>query len=180
MDKKKKFIAVIGKCKAGKSTIIASLTGCRNRGYQGMVTNNESGESIYVIVNSPQEERLSKKNEIKGTEKEIFQHILTQVKETKDCLGLVMAIRPSKPRSKEILSLEDIVQEILKYKNDFDLYLFVLDPAYNPEGSSDFIELSNRLEKLDLSKPRKLNGERFALINAFKINQETQLFPELL
>jgi ABC-type phosphate/phosphonate transport system ATPase subunit len=37
MSLKKKFIAVIGRRKAGKSTVIQSLTGCKNGAFRGRV-----------------------------------------------------------------------------------------------------------------------------------------------
>ena len=160
----KKFIAIIGRADAGKSTVIVSLTGCRNRGFQGMVTDQSNNENIYVIASSPQEKNLSP-----GA----FQNILTQVRQDKKCRGLVMAIQASYPRIR--LSLEDIIQEV-QDTNSFEPYLFILEPGFSqPPEEQLIIDVNNRLSNTGLV-PQVLDGRRFAFLNARNINQTSQMF----
>ena len=163
----KKFIAVIGGRNAGKSTVIVSLTGCHHRGFQGLVTDELSKENIYVIASSPQEKKLSQ-NE--GNERNEFQNILTQVGQDKKCRGLVMAIQPSRPRTR--LSLEDIIQEV-RGTNSFDMYLFILDPGYSEERLRT--DVNQRLNNIGLVS-QVLDGRRFAFLNARNIYQTAQMF----
>ena len=160
----KKFIAIIGRADAGKSTVIVSLTGCRNRGFQGTVTDQSNNENIYVIASSPQEKNLSPGE---------FQNILTQVRQDKKCRGLVMAIQASYPRIR--LSLEDIIQEV-QDTNSFEPYLFILEPGFSqPPEEQLIIDVNNRLSNTGLV-PQVLDGRRFAFLNARNINQTSQMF----
>ena len=166
----KKYIAVIGGRNAGKSTVIVSLTGCLHRSFQGRVIDNSSKENIYVIASSPQEKKLSQ-NE--GNERNEFQNILTQVGQDKKCRGLVMAIQPSRPRTR--LSLEDIIQEV-QDTNSFELYLFILEPRYSlPPEEQLIIQVNGRLENTGLV-PQVLDGRRFAFLTARDINQTSQMY----
>ncbi|MBC8472204.1 MAG: hypothetical protein H8D56_22310 [Planctomycetes bacterium] len=161
----KKFIAIIGRRNAGKSTVIVSLTGCLNRGFQGTVTDQSNNENIYVIASSPQEKNLSP-----GA----FQSILTQVGQDKRCRGLVMAIQASHPRKR--LSLEDIIREV-QDTNSFEPYLFILEPIYSqpPEAQPISTDVNRRLRNTGLI-PQVLDGRRFAFLNARNINQTSQMF----
>ena len=164
----KKFISVIGNCTAGKSTIIISLTGCHDRSFRGFVEDQLTRESIYVIADSPQEKELVIE-EHSGIE--AFIDILTQVIQRDNCRGLVMAIRPTRPRKNP--SLENIIHEV-QNRNAFESYLFVLEPSRN-ELRPIFDDINRRLIDTGLVAQR-LDGRRFAFLNAQRINQESQLF----
>ncbi|MBN2314354.1 MAG: 50S ribosome-binding GTPase [Sedimentisphaerales bacterium] len=170
----KKFIGVIGRSNAGKSTIIVSLTGCRNRNFRDSVTDKSNNESIYVIAWSPQERRLDPEGDGLESEVKAFRKILNQLLQNDNCRGLVMAIQPTRPRLR--LSLEDIIQEVLN-RDVFESYLFVLEPGRNdpPDGRGILAEVNQRLRNTPL-RAQQLDGRRFAFLNARHINQASQLF----
>jgi len=174
-QKEKKFIAVIGNRNAGKSTIIVSLTGCPNRSYRGTVRgilDNEE-KSIYVIASSPQEKALEEEGR---ADLDAFQIILNRVIQEENCLGLVMAIQPNRPKVRP--SLEDIIREVHNTEF-FESFLFVLQPGRNdpPEAQQIETEINRRLRDTGIVlSAQGLDGRRFAFLNAQDINQLSQLF----
>lgn len=167
-QEKKEFITVIGNRNAGKSTIIVSLTGCRNRSFRGMVEDRLTMESIYVIACSPQEKALEKEGYV---DLDAFRIILNQVIQEENCRGLVMAIQPIRPTRRP--SLEAIIQEV-QSRNVFEPYLFVLEPGRNdpPEAQGILAEVNQRLRNTGIGLVAQgLDGRRFAFLNARQINQ---------
>lgn len=55
----KPFIAVIGSANSGKSTVIKSLTGCKNGTFRGVIHDNLTGKQVFVCAASPQEMKIS-------------------------------------------------------------------------------------------------------------------------
>jgi hypothetical protein len=128
-----------------------------------MVADELSNESIYVIASSPQELPLAI---------EVFQDNLTQVIQTDNCRGLVMAIQPTNPRVR--LSLEDIIQE-LQNSSVFESYLFVLEPGRN-DPRPILVDVNRRLRDTGTGLvAQELDSRRFAFLNARHINQVSQL-----
>ena len=161
----KKFIGVIGKRNAGKSTVIVSLTGCKTRSYRNFVTDLSTDKNVYVIASSPQGRSLSLRE---------FQKILIKVKRDGNCLGLVVAIQPIKPRLR--LSLEIMIREVQR-TNSFDSYLFILEPVRkgSKRDKSTLQAVNNHLRNSGLV-PHILDGRKFAFVNAREINQKSKLF----
>ena len=56
----KPFIGIIGYANSGKSSIIASLTGCLPSTYHGYVYDKKNDQSIWVYSSSPQENPVDK------------------------------------------------------------------------------------------------------------------------
>jgi Fe-S cluster assembly ATPase SufC len=159
----KPFIAVIGGRKAGKSTVIQSLTGCPKRGHRGMVTDLTINKSIYVIASSPQEQ---------GLEYELFKGILNRVVNEDSILGMVMAIQPTKPVKR--LSLEDIFREV-QSTGKLASTAVILHPPYKKSKSSpDPNVVRKRLKALNIDL-HELDGRRFAHLNAATVRQLAQM-----
>ena len=158
---KKTVIAVIGPRNAGKSSIIKSLTGCETNGFKGFITNKKTRKKIYVIASSPQENDLSEK-ELKS--------IFDEIKEDRDCLGLVIAIQPNRPTKR--MRMENIFQ---LFSEGFNVFAFIVDPTYQglPGNENNFIK--ERLAGLNI-KLTTLDGRKFAFENATIIQAETKLY----
>lgn len=162
---KKTFIGVIGERNAGKSTIIRALTGCDTKSFRGFVEDLVTGDKIYVIASSPQESELSLDE---------FIDILNKVLNDNKCLGIVMAIQPSKPRVR--IKIESIYIEVNK-RNKFSIYAFVIDPSRNNGATSQNIVngVAGRISAIKVN-PISLNGNTFAFLNADKIRKATNIF----
>lgn len=156
----KPCVMVIGVSNSGKSTIIASLTGCESHNTDDIVKDKANGKKIYVVASSPQEDQqFSLRNLNKAL------RIVTQ---KQDIIGLVMAIQPNNPRIR--LTLESIVQSVQE-TNVLNIYAFVLDPPYKGKPV-DRTQLRSRLRDLGIV-PRYLDARQFALINSIKIKRVT-------
>jgi predicted kinase len=151
---RKKLVAVIGYGKSGKSTIIQSLTGCESRSFEGVVSDLADGQSIYVHTASPQEKP--------ETDEERFKIILKQVVKDAAIQGLVIAIQPTMATAR--LRMEVMFQ--LAKKAGLLNYAFILDPPRN-DASINFEYVSKRVLEGDPdASVFKLNGRRFAILNA--------------
>jgi len=156
-----KFVAVIGQRNSGKSSIIKSLTGCPKSTFRGFVQDRATGRSIYVVCSSPQEQPLTLA---------ALRKIIAKCQTTRNCHGIVMAIQPTVPRVR--LSLEGIFQE-LAISAKFQSSAFVLDPGYDGTASG-YSGIAARLSNYPCQCSR-LDGRRFAQINAATINAATQI-----
>jgi energy-coupling factor transporter ATP-binding protein EcfA2 len=164
----RKFVGIIGNSNAGKSTIIKSLTGCKDTAFRGFVTDNSTNRCIYVICSSPQEGAVV-------MSLVDLQNILVQCVANPNCLGLVMAIQPTRPRTR--LSMEDIFSEVTKTGN-FSRHAFILAPARNGKATNpDKIAARLNLPTLNPNFPQPiiLDGRRFSMLNAQIINSITQI-----
>jgi hypothetical protein len=155
------FVAIIGGRNSGKSTIIKSLTSCPNSGFRGFVYDRRTSRCIYVICSSPQECDLPLQE---------FRHILQECTLTPNCQGLVMAIQPTRPRTR--LSMETILQEIV-HTGAFRVHAFMIDPGWNGIHM-DIGLLNNRLARF-VRMPSVLDGRRFSMINAHHVNRRTHI-----
>jgi len=156
----KKFVAVIAKTKAGKSTIIKSLTGCPSSNYRDFVEDKMTKRRIFVICGSPQEQDLSL-DELKD--------ILKMVDSDSNCTGIVMAIQPTEPTRR--LSMEDIFGEV-KAAGSFQINAFTIDPNWRDARLDTSV--APRLSALSVNS-QKLDGRRFSIVNAAAINQATNI-----
>ena len=156
-----KFVAIIGGRNAGKSTIIKSLTGCRTSAFRGLVEDNLTKQSVYVVCSSPQELAFSIQK---------LKRILQFVASKSGCQGVVMAIQPNQPTKR--LSMESIFREVTAFGN-FTVHAFIVDPGRNkvPAGGP---AIKARLKVMSL-KASLLDGRRFSLVNAKAINRATQI-----
>ncbi len=159
----KPFIGVIARGKSGKSTIIKSLTGCGSSNYRDFLKDNLTGETILVICGSPQEEQLSLVK---------LRELLKLAADDPNCRGVVIAIQPTRPRTR--LSMEQIFDAVINC-GGFQLNAFVLDPERNGEPANTEVIVS-RLSQFD-PRIQKLDGQRFAGINARIINDATSVVP---
>lgn len=155
----KPLVLVIGGRDSGKSTIIASLTGCPSHNYRGLVKDKTSGRQIYVVTSSPQEAGLTPAK---------FRGILRTVSR-QDLIGIVMAIQPTRPYKR--LSLEKIIQGAQR-KGTLSIHAFVLDPPYMRKGAIDTTVTRSRLGALGVV-PHSLDGRHFAHLNATEIKAIT-------
>jgi hypothetical protein len=151
----KPCILVIGGQDSGKSTIIASLCGCR-RGFRGPVTDHTNGRQIYVVASSPQEARL---------ESEELDEILDEVRSSRNIVGLVMAVQPTVARTR--LRMEEIVRAA-QDTGRMSIHAFILDPPYNGNGEVDVAVVRGRLTGMGVAA-RRLDARRFAFLNAARI-----------
>ena len=157
----KPFIAVIGGRNSGKSTVISSLTGCPTHRFRNFVVDLASSHSIFVIASSPQEDPLTSAR---------LTRILNQVTADSDCLGIVIAIQPTKPYSR--LSIEQIFTAV-QNTHEYNIHAFSLDPGYNgAQGST--AALQTRLNPLGVHL-NQLSAQRFAFASAADINISTRL-----
>ncbi|MGA9820167.1 MAG: hypothetical protein WBQ36_01080 [Desulfobaccales bacterium] len=113
---KKKFVAVIGYGKSGKSTIISSLTGCRKSTFRGFIKDKVNNNCVFVYSGSPQELPIALSDIIKMLQK--WNAIV-------GCSGMVMAIQPTKPRKRA--RMEEIFKEAIS--QGFDIYAFAVEPG---------------------------------------------------
>lgn len=161
--RKKPFIAVIGGRKAGKSTVIQSLTGCPGRNFRGEVREPATNQTIHVIASSPQENPLSR-SELRAA--------LRQAANDANCRGFVIALQPAY-RGKNI-RMKEVFQEVSKIQQ-FDLVGFVIDPPYNPTPSNlGVAAVRGQLLPLN-TKLKKLDGRRFVHSNARRVSDLTGL-----
>jgi len=159
----KPFVAVIAKGTSGKSTVIKSLTGCETSSFRGFLQDNLTGETILVICSSPQEQPISL-----AKVRELLKRAATDT----NCRGVVMAIQPTRPRSRP--SMEQIFEEAANF-SVFQLHAFILDPKRSGE-SGNAEEVRVRLNKYG-ADITTLDGRRFASMNARIINDATGLVP---
>jgi energy-coupling factor transporter ATP-binding protein EcfA2 len=160
---KKKFVAVIGSGGSGKSTIIRSISGAPIGLKRDFVEDNDTHNSVYVILNSPQEDASMDENTGE------FRRILGEVVRNSRCSGIIMAIQPNNPSKR--MSMErifDIVQEI----GSFEIFVFVLNPARNSQPA-DVRDIQNRLAELGVQLQPQLDASRFAYFNARRIQEIT-------
>ena len=151
---RKKFVAVIGYGKSGKSTIIQSLTGCGNRGFTGIVEDLSENRSIYVHAASPQEQPR--------TDEPAFRRILQKVLRSATIQGIVIAIQPTEPNQR--LSMDTVIG--LAGQSSFESFAFVLDPPYN-NATINFGFVRDRVLASDPNASVfRLDGRRFAILNS--------------
>ena len=155
----KPFVAIIGRGKSGKSTLIRSLTGCRTRSFCGVVTDLVSNQKIYVIASSPQEQDLSSDE---------LDRILNQVRDDASILGIVMAIQPTNPTTR--LSMEAIFQKVQDTRA-FSTFGVIIYPSYNAVlPAIDPVDVRRRLEVLEVEF-RTIDGRHFAHLNACEVRE---------
>jgi len=152
----KPFVILIGGHNSGKSTIVASLTGCTTRSYQGTIIDGSTRREIYVVASSPQEAGLSQ------TE---LDNILDTVRRRRNIVGLVMAIQPTYPHTR--LSLEDIIRSA-QIRSAFSIFTFLLDPPFQNGEAVDMEDVRERLGNLNVA-PHYLDARRFPHLNAADI-----------
>lgn len=158
----KPFIAVIGKGKSGKSTIIKTLTGCGRSNYRDFLKDNLTGETILIVCGSPREEDLSLAK---------LRELLKRSADDPKCRGVVMAIQPTWPHTR--LSMGTILNEVT---SAFQISAFIINPERNGDPA-DAETIKSRLSNFNV-KLQTLDGRRFATINARRINDATGLVPE--
>jgi energy-coupling factor transporter ATP-binding protein EcfA2 len=152
---RKKFVAVIGPSDSGKSTVIRSLTGVLGiSDFYGYIEDRSTGLKIYFHSRSPQEH--VPENE------EIFKELLEDVSKDKKVQGIIFAIQPTTPQKR--LSMDKMFE--LTKKADLENYAFILDPPYG-KASVDYEEVKKRvMDKDPFAHVFKLDGRRFAILNA--------------
>jgi energy-coupling factor transporter ATP-binding protein EcfA2 len=161
----KKFVAVIGYPKSGKSTIIQSLSGCNNHSSHGPVMDTSVNLSVYVHTASPQENPR--------TTEAVFKEILRDVKKDPNSQGLVIAIQPT-IRGKR-LRMERMFE--LAKQDGFESYAFILEHPYLGERIGNFDNIESRVLTSDPdAKVFALDGRRFAILNAEAIKSLSR-FP---
>jgi predicted kinase len=152
---RKKFIAVIGYRRSGKSTIIRSLTGCESGTFVGEVRDAAAHLSIFVHAPSPQE--------FGKTDEGVFNEYLQRCKRRQQIQGLVSAIQPTFPSRR--LSLEQMFS--LASRHGFESYAFILEHPYKGGKIKNFERIKNRVLKIDSdARVLALDGRRFAILNA--------------
>lgn len=171
----KPFVGIIGFSNAGKTSIIASLTGktrtkTERKGktvkINPKVINNETGEYIIVYICSPQERYIDPKE---------LKQVLKKANDPK-CRGVIIAIQPNKPRDK--ISMEEICQ--LATEIGYKLYGYALDPPYKEKADNDSkqanieADVKARLKGLGVTI-KTLDARKFPLENAMIIQKETKL-----
>jgi hypothetical protein len=157
----RKFIAIIGPSTSGKSTIIKNLTGCPTNSYRDFVEDKLTGQSVFVVCGSPQEQPLSLLE---------LRRLLKAAAANPKCRGVVMAIQPTRPHSR--LSMETIFHEVAN-SDAFEMNAFIIDPGRNGRPANAE-EIKSRLSAF-AAKIETLDGQRFALINAQIINDVTSV-----
>lgn len=160
---KRKLVAVIGGGNAGKSTIIQSLTGCPTRTFCGRVRDSASAKEIEVLAASPQERNISTAD---------LRRMLKDAAERPNSTGMVIAMRPSRSRKRQ--SMENVF--LLASEYGLSASAFLIAPGYkNAPSQTDVNETLGRLAASNVPVQR-LNGERFAHINASIIRDTAGLF----
>ena len=159
----KRFIAVIGKGRSGKSTIIQSLTGCKSHNFQDFVPDMSTRRRIYVHAASPQEQPQKNRTDLPE-----FKRQLRVVLRDRSVVGAVYAIQPTNPNKR--LSLDEMLLEVVK-NGLFETYAFILYPPRNRTKGSDrksLKDLLNRVEScgVDVRNIHTLDGRKFAILNA--------------
>ena len=150
----KPLILVIGSTKAGKSTIISSLTGCKNHSYKGEVKDKSTKKEIYVICSSPQEENAAKNK---------YKKALDDVPTNSHVIALVVAARATR-------YLETIISDA-QDTEEFNIYPFLITSGY--DSTNTHVDQALAIFQRRNIKHYVLDGRRFAFLNAAKINKIT-------
>ena len=166
MTNLKKFIAIIGQSNSGKSTIIRSLAGCKNKGCRDFVHDKLTQNCVYIIASSLQEDRKSIN---------WLRDILRQVLENDRCTGIVIAIQPSNPQKKNRdvardVSIEGIFRAVQEFQR-FEIFAFILDPTWQAQNGN-VERVRPRLAAFGI-EPRQLDARRFSHFNATIIQNES-------
>jgi len=157
MKSKKKFIAVIGRSTAGKSTIIRALTGAKGSKQPERIQDRSAMRWIGAISHSPQEQPIT----FRQLRKEMQAAAINA-----RSLGMVIALQPTHPTSR--LSIEDVFQMADSF--DFERHVFVISKSYKGSRGTDPEVIRDRLVKFDFEKPiRPLDARRFGHVNASAI-----------
>ncbi len=161
----KPFIAMIGFPNDGKLEVIGSITGVRFMSYRGYITDEISGEKIYVIGSSPQEQLISDKD---------FTKNLKKAMSDKKCRGVICSIQATAARKK--MTMERTLE--LAQKAGFRLHLYTMDPpreASQKKRTPDVTAaVEERIAPFGL-KIKKLNGLVFPVKNAQSIIKDTKI-----
>jgi hypothetical protein len=160
MKLKRKFIAVIGHADAGKSTIIQSLTGCKNRQFYGRVQDRDRRKWINVIATSPKENgRITRRKVVA---------MMRATATNSRYLGMVMALQPHKEKARGRLTIQEVFEMSSRY--DFERHVFfILKPHKNGNRTAgiDANEVEKLIGDIEFKPPlQPLNARRFAHINA--------------
>jgi energy-coupling factor transporter ATP-binding protein EcfA2 len=164
MQTKKKFVAVIGYDKSGKSTIISSLTGCRKSTFSGFIKDKVNNNSVFAYSGSPQELPITLSD---------IKKMLQKCNSKAGCSGMVMAIQPTKPRKRP--SMEAIFKEAIS--QGFDVYAFAIEPGYDNQNKGCYVGVVERLKTLEVlsTKVFQIDGKKFVLHNAKYINSKVSI-----
>ena len=163
----KPFIAVVGERSSGKSTVICSLAGCRNRGFRGWVRDNTTRKLIYVIASSPQENARGLR-----TARDLRSHIRRALR--RNVIAFVMALQPYWRRTRRRLDMVTVLRTV-QHTGRFALYGFVLDPPYRIRSGTHGVggiirHVRTLLQGANVNIAlRRIDGRRFALLNARRI-----------
>ena len=158
---KKVFVAVVGWGNSGKSTLIASLTGCKSPNFRGEIIANDSQRWMWVSATSPEELYISLKD---------FKKELSAAASDPLCTGIVMAIQPTQPWKK--LSLEQIYGEV-DSSGAFDNFAFLMDPGYKGRMIS-VPAVRSRIKSVSPGTTiRSIDGRKFGFLNAEYIQKMT-------
>ena len=154
MKSKNKFIAIIGRSTAGKSTIIRALTGIRGSRQPERIRDRSTMKWIGVISRSPQEQPIPSKQ----LRKEMRAAAIGA-----RSLGMVIALQPTHPTTR--LSIEEVFEMSERFA--FERHVFVISKSYKGSRGTDPEVIRERLIKFDFEKPvQPLDARRFAHINA--------------
>jgi GTPase Era involved in 16S rRNA processing len=169
----KKFVAIVGRANSGKSTIIGSLTGCKNHSTTNPVVDQTTHRKIFVIPSSPEEKELTWVDTESSPKRTLdFDGILNKVISDASYLGIVMAIQPTRPRTR--LKMEEILTKVHD-TGAFSTFAIILEPPYESTPGVSHTNEANkvriRLENLGVGKIMVLNGGRFAHLNACEIQR---------
>jgi predicted kinase len=160
----KKFVAVIGYRKSGKSTIIRSLTGCESGSFVGEVRDVAAKLSVSVHAPSPQERGK--------TDKSVFDTHLQRCKRVHRIQGLISAVQPTVPSRR--LSLEQMFG--LAHQRGFESYAFILEHPYKGAKIRNFENIKDRVVNIDPdARVFALDGRRFAILNAEAIRSRCRI-----
>ena len=157
----KKFVAIIGLRNSGKSTIIQSLTGCKSRGFEDYVYDEETHNSVYVVASSPQENPKTR---------EKIHQILNSVLNKSGCAGCIIAIQPSQTRKR--ISMEDIFT-VVKAIGSFQIFAFILHPTRDNQNVN-VQEIRSRLANFNV-RIEILDARKFSHFNATRIQNITNI-----
>jgi energy-coupling factor transporter ATP-binding protein EcfA2 len=154
MNSRKKFIAIIGRSTAGKSTIIRALTGTKGSKQPERIKDRSTMKWIGVISHSPQEQPIP----FKQLRKEM-RAAATDARS----IGMVIALQPTHPTTR--LSIEEVFEMVQSFA--FERHVFVIARSYKGFRGIDPEVIQERLAKFDFEKPiQPLDARRFAHVNA--------------
>lgn len=161
----KPFVAMIGFVNDGKLEVIGSLTGVRFNSYRGYMEDDVSGEKVFVIGASPQEQYVSDKE---------FEKNLKEAMKDKKCRGVVCAIQATAARKK--MTMEKTIE--IAQRAGFQIHAYTMDPPREPANKKRTPDISaavtERLSPMGL-KIKRLNGQIFPIKNAQSINKDTKI-----